>query len=95
MRKDLLFSPWRREGSEGPHCNIPVLKGQLQTGWKLSLHKGPHGEDKRQWVKVVLGEVSSQYKKEIIFSKNNHSSEQTPQGHCGVPITGGFQYVTG
>lgn len=30
----------------GPHQNIPVLKGQIQRGQKLSPHKEQHREDK-------------------------------------------------
>jgi len=48
------------EESQGrPHHSIPALKGQLQRGQRLSLHKEPHGEDKGQRVPVALREVSS------------------------------------
>lgn len=30
----------------GPHQNIPVLKGQLQRGQRVSAHKEQHREDK-------------------------------------------------
>ncbi|KAK4811368.1 hypothetical protein QYF61_027597 [Mycteria americana] len=42
-----LFSLEKRRFKGGPHHSIPVLKGQLQRGRRLSLHKEPHGEDKR------------------------------------------------
>ena len=52
-----LFSLEKAQG--GPHHSIPVLKGQLQRGRRLSLHNEPHGEDKGERVQVALGEVSS------------------------------------
>ena len=57
--KELSLFSWRREGLGGPRCNSLVLKGQLQRGGRLSLHKEPRGEDKGQWVRVALGKVSS------------------------------------
>ncbi|KAK4832631.1 hypothetical protein QYF61_024612 [Mycteria americana] len=44
-----LFSLEKAQGV--PHHSIPVLKGQLQRGQRLSLHKEPHGEDRGQWGK--------------------------------------------
>ncbi|CAM9920973.1 unnamed protein product, partial [Bubo scandiacus] len=48
MKKVRSFLSWRKEGSGGPHHSIPVLRGWLQRGRRLSLHKEPHGEDKGQ-----------------------------------------------
>jgi len=42
-----LFS-LEKKGLRGPHHSIPVPKAWLQRGWKLSLHKKSHGEDKGQ-----------------------------------------------
>jgi len=44
-------------------------------------------------VQVAPGEVSSQYKKDIFYSRSNHSLEQPPQGCGRVPFAGGFQDV--
>lgn len=52
-------------------------------------------KDKGQWIQVVSGEVSSQYKKEIFYSENHHSLEQLPQGCGRASITGGFQDAIG
>ncbi|GAB0183575.1 hypothetical protein GRJ2_000822800 [Grus japonensis] len=43
-----------RDGSGGPHHSIPVLKGWLQRGQRLSLHKEPHGEDKANGYKLYM-----------------------------------------
>jgi len=71
------------------------LQEHLQRQQKCSLHQLPHGEDKWQWVQGASGEVSSQYKKDIFYSENNQSLEQSPQGCDRVPITGGFQDAAG
>lgn len=42
-----------------------VLKGQVQRGWRLSLHKEPHGQDQGQKIQTAPVEVSSRHKKEI------------------------------
>lgn len=48
------------------------------------------GEEKGKWVQVAPGEASSWYKKEFFFSENN------PEQFQGrIPISGGFQEVTG
>lgn len=62
----------------GPYHSIPVLKGWLKRGQKLSLHKEPHGEYKMQSVHAAMGEISTQYKKETFYSKINYSLEQPP-----------------
>lgn len=50
---------------------------------------------KEQCVQVVLAECSSQYKKEISHSENNHSLlERPPQGCGGAHFLGGFWDVT-
>jgi len=56
--KSRVFSPWRREGSEVPHHSIPVPKGQLHKGWRLSLHKEPHGGNEGQQVHVAASDLS-------------------------------------
>lgn len=61
-----LFSPWRWEGSGGPHHSISVPKKCLQRRWQLSHHKEPHGKDMGKCVQVALGEFSSLYKKGIL-----------------------------
>jgi len=42
-----------------PYYSIPVVKGWVKRGQRLSLHKEPQGEDKGQQVQVALGEISS------------------------------------
>lgn len=54
----LFFLEERRLRGE-PHYSIPVLKGWLQRERRLPLLREVHGEDKGQWVHLVLGEVSS------------------------------------
>lgn len=44
----------------------PQLRGQLQRGQRLFLHKESQGEEEGQWVQVVLHEVSSQDEKKFI-----------------------------
>lgn len=44
----------RREGSR-PHIRIPILKGWLQRGWKLSLHKDEALSPHRGQVTVDTG----------------------------------------
>ena len=73
--------------------STPVLAALLQTGWNLSLHKEPHGEDKGQQVQVALGEVSSQHKNEIFYSEINHWNNLTMD--VAGPITRGSQAVIG
>lgn len=65
-------------------------KGQPQRGWMLCFQKESHGEDKEQEVQVAPGEVLSHSHNDIFYRKNNHSVEQSPQGHGRVPIDGGF-----
>lgn len=67
-----------------------VVKGQLQRQ-RLSLHKDPPGENKRQQVQVALGQISSQHKKRIFYGESNQPLEQPPQRHGRVPMAGGFQ----
>lgn len=64
---------------ENAHHSIPVFKGQLQKGQRLSLHNEPHGEYKVlyfvqtcTWVQVALGHVSSRYKKVNFYIENIH-----------------------
>lgn len=55
MVKELgLFSVEKTQGQA--HHSVPLLKGQLQRGWKLSLQKEPHGEDQGAGVQVALGQ---------------------------------------
>jgi len=75
----------------GPHHCVLVLKGWLQCRWRHSLHKQSHTEDKGKQVQVALGKILSQHKKEINYSKNNHSLEQPAQGHGRVSIAEDFQ----
>ena len=89
-----ISSPWRKEGSGAPHHSILALKGQIQRGRRLSLHKEPHGEDEEQRVQDAPSEVSW-YKKEIFYSESNQPLEQPLKGYGGVPITGGFQDLIG
>lgn len=62
---------------EKPQGDLTIVFQNLKGGYKEdkdSLHKQPCCEDKRQWVQVALGEVSSLQKKEIFYSENNHWS---------------------
>lgn len=73
-----LTPAWQevRQLSAGVLCvqNIAGLKGS---------YKGePYGEVEGQQIKIVLGEVSSQHKKEIFYS---HSLKQLPLGHSKSP----------
>ena len=56
-----------------------------------SLFTRSHMEKTR--VQVAPGDISSQHKKKIFYSKNNHSLEQRGCGR--VHITGGFQDAIG
>lgn len=50
------------------------------------------GDDSQVILSQALGEVVSQYKKEIFYSENSQSQwEQLAQGQEGVPVIGGFQ----
>lgn len=49
---------------------------------KGSYKEEPYGEVKGQQIKIALGEVSSQHKKEIFYS---HSLKQPPSGHSKSP----------
>lgn len=40
-----------------------------------SFHKEQHREDEKQRVQVAPGKVSHGHKKDILYSKNNHSLE--------------------
>ena len=96
MRKEWssqVSCPWRREGSEGPHPSIPVLKGPLQE-WSCSLNKEPHRADRKQWVQVTLEQVSSWYEKDFLLLWEQSITEP-PQGCGRALITGGFQDVIG
>lgn len=66
------------------------IKGQLERGQGLSLHKTYMEKTRGDG---APGELSSQYKTFFFFCKNNHSLEQPPLAHGRVPITGGFQDV--
>lgn len=90
-----LFSLQKRRLKGRPHHSIAVHKGWLQRGWRLSFCKEPHGEDMGQWIQNIPGEVSLLFKKEGLYSENNHAVEQSPQGHARVPITGGIQDAVG
>lgn len=43
--------------AQGGSHYFPVLKGQLLREEKLSLHKEPHGEYKRQWIQDTWEKV--------------------------------------
>ena len=62
-----LFSLGEEKAQGGPHHSIPVLKGWLQRGRRLSLHKEPHGEDKGQRVQVAPGERFHLDTRQILF----------------------------
>jgi len=80
----LLTQARRRRISH--HCHSTIY-GQLQRGWRLSLHKG-------QWVQVALERFQLKVREKFFFScENNQSQEQPPQRHGKVPIIGGFQDV--
>lgn len=50
------------------------------------------GNDSQVILSQALGEVVSQYKKEIFYSENSQSQwEQLAQRQEGVPVIGGFQ----
>lgn len=55
-----------------------VLRVQNIAGLKGSYKEEPYGEVEGQQIKIALGEVSSQHKKEIFYSENNQSLEQHP-----------------
>lgn len=58
-----VFPPWRRGG---PHHSTLILKGWLQRGCGLSLHKESHRQGKGQGLQVAQ-EVLSWYKKKNIY----------------------------
>jgi len=87
-RKELGLFPLEKAWGE-PHRSIPVLKGQLQRGQRLCLHKEPHGEDKGRQVQVSLGEVSSRHKKRLFFTV------RTIIHWKNFSITGDFQDAVG
>lgn len=65
---------------EKPQGDLIIVFQNLKCGYKEdkdSFHKQPCCEDKREWVQVALGEVSSLQKKEILYSENNHWSKIT------------------
>lgn len=70
------------------------LKGHLEKGWRLFLHRESQGKDKEQWGQVAQREVLSHHKKWTFYSERNQPLEQAPQGCCWVHITGGFQDMT-
>jgi len=78
------FQPGEEKAQGGPHYSIPVLKGKLQRGWRIPLHKEPHGEYKKQSVQVTPGVVSSLYNKDVFYSAKNHTLEQSLQGIGGA-----------
>jgi len=51
--------PAEEKAQADAHHSIPVLKGWIQRGQRLALHKEPHGEDKGQWVKVAVNKRKS------------------------------------
>lgn len=54
-----LLSLEKRCLGEGSHHSVPVLKGWLPRGQRLSHHTDLHREDKGQWVQVAAGVVLS------------------------------------
>ena len=70
----------------GPYHSIPVLKGWLQRGWKLS----PHKEKTRQQVQVAPKRFHLDIRN-FFHSENKQSLEPPHQGCGGVPVAGGFQ----
>lgn len=89
-----LPSPWRREGSGGTHHSVPVLERWLQEGWRLSLHKDSHGEDKGNRYKLPQAMFRPDIGKKYFYGENNHSLERPPQGHR-VSMAGGFRDAIG
>lgn len=83
---------WKTEGvksllpgkvSRGPHHSLPVLREQVQRGWKHSFLNKSH-KDMGQWVKVAPGDF-------FFPSKKNQSEEEPPWRHRRVPFIGVFQ----
>lgn len=65
---------------------IQLHKGWLQKGWRLSLYKESHVEDKlhQERFHLSIGKTHFTVK----------SLEQPPHRHDRVPITAGFEGVT-
>lgn len=64
---------------EVDHHTIHTVQGQLKGKQRLSFHKEPNGEDKRQWVQIAPGEDLTWHKKGIFCGKSSHSLEWPPQ----------------
>lgn len=67
------------------HC-IAVLKGWLQRGQMLSLHKDPHGKDKGQEAQIVWEKFPLDSRKNFFYSENNQSLGQSSQVHGRSPL---------
>jgi len=70
----------------GPHHSIPVLKGRLQRGQRLSLHKKPDGEDKGQWVQVVLERFHLHRRKDFFTVRTIIHWNNLPRGMAETPF---------
>ncbi|KAK4830082.1 hypothetical protein QYF61_008420 [Mycteria americana] len=84
-----LFS--LEKAQRGPRHSIPVLKGWLQRGWRVSLHKEKTRGNRYKW----HGERFHLDIRDFFYSENNQSLKQSPQGCGGVPIVTGFQDAVG